>query len=128
MKKIKVFSLIILSAIALTSCKKENEESAKVQVAETTKTETQNDVPAKVETASFTIDGMTCEIGCAKTIESKLSGLEGVEEAKVNFEEKKATVVFDANKQSAESLKSTVEDVAGGDTYTVSDIQVTPKA
>ncbi len=128
MKKLKVFSLIILSAIALTSCKKETEKTAEINTTETAALETKSDAPAKVETASFTIDGMTCEIGCAKTIESKLSDLEGVEDAKVNFEEKKATVIFDANKQSAESLKATVEGVAGGDTYTVSDIQVTPKA
>jgi copper chaperone CopZ len=127
MKKIKVVSLIVLSTVALVSCKKEAEQTAEVA---TNKTEVvaENNAPAKVETASFTIDGMTCEIGCAKTIESKLSGLEGVEEAKVNFEEKKATVVFDANKQSAESIKTTVEGVAGGDTYTVSDMQVNPKA
>lgn len=127
MKKIKVVSLIVLSTVALVSCKKEAEQTAEVA---TNKTEVvaENNAPAKVETASFTIDGMTCEIGCAKTIESKLSGLEGVEEAKVNFEEKKATVVFDANKQSAESIKTTVEGVAGGDAYTVSDMQVNPKA
>ncbi|MGV7106284.1 heavy-metal-associated domain-containing protein [Flavobacterium sp. U410] len=127
MKKIKVVSLIVLSTVALVSCKKEAEQTAEVA---TNKIEVvaENNAPAKVETASFTIDGMTCEIGCAKTIESKLSGLEGVEEAKVNFEEKKATVVFDANKQSAESIKTTVEGVAGGDTYTVSDMQVNPKA
>lgn len=127
MKKIKVFSLIVLSAVALVSCKKETEQTTEVSSNETEVVAEKN-APAKVETASFTIDGMTCEIGCAKTIESKLSGLEGVEEAKVNFEEKKATVVFDANKQSAESLKTTVEGVAGGDTYTVSDMQVNPKA
>ena len=27
---------------------------------------------AKIQTASFAISGMTCEIGCAKTIQSKL--------------------------------------------------------
>lgn len=127
MKKIKVFSLIVLSTVALVSCKKEVEQTTKVATNET-EAVAENNAPAKLETASFTIDGMTCEIGCAKTIENKLSGLDGVENAKVNFEEKKATVVFDANKQSAESLKATVEGVAGGDTYTVSDMQVNPKA
>lgn len=127
MKKIKVVSLIVLSTVALVSCKKETEQTTEVSTNET-EVVAENNAPAKVETASFTIDGMTCEIGCAKTIESKLSGLEGVEDAKVNFEEKKATVVFDANKQSAESIKTTVEGVAGGDTYTVSDMQVNPKA
>ena len=40
---------------------------------------------AKMQTASFTIDGMTCAMGCAKTIENKLAAQEGVGQAVVGF-------------------------------------------
>ena len=62
---------------------------------------------------------MTCGIGCAKTIEGKLSETEGVGEAKVDFESKIATVKFDKTKQTIESLTKTIEKVGGGDLYKV---------
>lgn len=117
----KILSISILSSLALLSCKKEetslesNENATEVVVM---------DENAKMETANLSIEGMTCEIGCAKTIEDKLAHLEGVKEAKVDFEGKLATVSFDANKQNLESLKNTVEAVAGGDTYSVTDSKI----
>jgi len=41
-----------------------------------------------VETASFTISGMTCAIGCAKTIQDELSETDGVQKATVDFDKK----------------------------------------
>ena len=76
---------------------------------------------ASMQTASFTIDGMTCAVGCAKTIENKLANQEGVGQAVVDFESKIATVKFDAKKQSLESLTTTIEAVAGGDSYKVTE-------
>jgi len=78
---------------------------------------------AKMQTASFTIDGMTCPEGCAKTIQNKLAGLDGVKKAEVDFAKKTATVEFDANKQTPESLAKTVEGIAGGDLYKVSNVK-----
>ena len=51
----------------------------------------------KKEIVSLAISGMTCEIGCAKTIQSKLTKKEGVLAAKVVFSDSIATVEFDAN-------------------------------
>ena len=85
----------------------------------TATTEKTKAVAAKPETASFKIEGMTCAMGCAKTIESKLTGTDGVSEATVDFETKVATVKFDKTKQSVESLTKTVEKVGGGDLYKV---------
>jgi len=82
------------------------------------------DAPAgKIETASFSIDGMSCAVSCAKTIESKLSKLEGVQNATVDFDKKTATVEYDAAKQTPEKLVEFVEAVAGGKTYKVSDVK-----
>lgn len=119
MKKIKLIALIALTTIAFVSCKKEATETE--TAVDTAKTEI---TAANLETATFKIEGMTCEMGCAKTIENKLAGLEGVGEATVDFESKTATVKFDKEKQNPETIVATVEAVAGGDTYTVEDVQV----
>ena len=114
MKNIKVIlALFLLTGIVFVSCKKE----APVEIA-TTKNEI-----AKVETTSFKIEGMTCAMGCAKTIENKLASLDGVQKATVNFDAKTATIEYDGNIQTPEKLSKTVEAVADGKTYKVSGVK-----
>ena len=43
---------------------------------------------------------------------------------KVDFETKKAEVIFDDAKQNEQSLRETVEKLAGGETYKVEQIQI----
>ena len=118
MKNLKNIGLALLMMLSLASCKQENKEV----VAEETKKEAVSEADlAKMQTASFTIDGMTCAMGCAKTIENKLAAQEGVGQAVVDFDTKIATVKFDAEKQSLESLTKTIEAVAGGDSYKVTE-------
>ncbi|UGS23906.1 heavy-metal-associated domain-containing protein [Flavobacterium channae] len=118
MKNLKNIGFAFLVALSFASCKHENKEAA----VEETKKETVSEADlAKMQTASFTIDGMTCAMGCAKTIENKLAGQEGVGQAVVDFDTKIATVKFDAEKQSLESLTKTIEGVAGGDSYKVTE-------
>lgn len=74
---------------------------------------------AKPETASFKIEGMTCAMGCAKTIENKLSKMDGVQKATVDFDKKEATVEFDAAVLTPEKLYTTVEATGDGATYKV---------
>lgn len=114
MKNIKNIVFATLITLFAVSCKKQ--ATTEVKEVATTKTEI---AAENLETASFTIEGMTCEIGCAKTIEGKLSEAEGVGEAKVDFESKIATVKFDKTKQTIESLTKTIEKVGGGDLYKV---------
>lgn len=109
-----------LSAMLFVSCK-QTDSAPKTENAAVASTETA--APAKLETASFSIEGMTCAIGCAKTIEKELSGMEGVQKATVDFEKKTATVEFDANKQTPETLVKTVEATADGKTYKVSNVK-----
>lgn len=82
----------------------------------------------KPETASFKIDGMVCEIGCAKTIEKKLVKMEGVQKVKVNFETKQATVNFDLDKLTSTDIVKAVETTGDGNTYKVSEIKTLNKA
>ncbi len=68
---------------------------------------------------SLEIEGMTCEIGCARTIESKLSKKKGVKSAKVSFEDKKGVIEFDANKITESQVVEVVNKIADGGVYKV---------
>lgn len=116
MNNLKVIALFACTALLFVSCK--NEKTNEVVISET-----ETIAPENLATASFSIEGMTCPEGCAKVIENKLAGLNGVSDAKVDFENKKATVTFDNAKQTPESLVETVEKVGGGDLYKVSDVK-----
>ena len=78
---------------------------------------------ANVKKISFTIEGMTCEEGCAGFLQRKLNKAEGVSGAEIDFEQEKATVIFDDAKTSTEDVVKIVANAAGG-IYTVSDIVV----
>ena len=118
MKNLKNIVFALLMTLSLASCKQENKE---VKAEETKKEAVSESDLAKMQTASFTIDGMTCAMGCAKTIENKLAEQEGVGQAVVDFDTKIATVKFDTEKQSLESLTKPIEGVAGGDSYKVTE-------
>tara|TARA_B110000090_G_scaffold59421_1_gene67928 strand:- start:744 stop:1160 length:417 start_codon:yes stop_codon:yes gene_type:complete len=100
MKVQKFIFALLVACFTLTSCQKE----------------------IKRENVSLAISGMTCEIGCAKTIQSKLTKMEGVLAAKVVFTDSIATVEFDANTLSKKDLIAFVDGIAGGDLYTASEI------
>jgi len=75
----------------------------------------------KKENISLAISGMTCEIGCAKTIQSKLSKKEGVLSAKVIYNDSVANIEFDANTTSKKDLIAFVSGIAGGALYKASE-------
>lgn len=104
-----IIKLVFIACLAIQviSCK----PSEKKEVA------TELNAPEKLATASVNIEGMTCEIGCAKTIESKISKLEGITESKVNFEAKKGTFTYDSNKTSEEKIINTINNLLDGKTY-----------
>ena len=96
-------------------------------VNEETNTKKEVAVAAKPETASFKIEGMTCAMGCAKTIETKLSNLDGVQKATVDFDKKQATVEFDGAVLTSEKLTKAVESTGDGETYKVSEMKTKGK-
>ena len=102
----KIKNIVLLLAVALfsfTACKQEEKKEV------------------KKETVALAISGMTCEIGCAKTIQSKLSKKEGVLAAKVIFTDSIANIEFDANTVSKKDLIAFVDGIAGGDLYKASE-------
>jgi periplasmic mercuric ion binding protein len=117
MKKINIIiALLFTFGILFQSCKKQDSVA---NLDETVKPKT----VAKAETTTFKIEGMTCAMGCAKVIENKLASLEGVQKATVDFEKETATIEFDAAIQNTDVIVKTVEAVAGGNTYKVSNLK-----
>lgn len=119
----KVVITFSLTAFFFVSCKQTaSEPKTDANVEDVAKSKSPI-APEKLETASFNIEGMTCAIGCAKTIEKELSEMDGVQEATVDFDKKLAKVSFDSSKQTPETLVKVVEATADGKTYKVSNVK-----
>ena len=110
----KIISLFIFS-ILLFSCSETKTENV-VNQSEIENTE--NKV-ASYKSIEVDIKGMTCEIGCARTIESKLPKVDGISYSKVDFESGKGQFTFDENKLSENDIISKINGIAGGDLYSV---------
>jgi len=123
MKLFKHIFAITAIAITIVSCKKNAQPEVKTVETATTKTIAKLDPNATYVKAEFGIEGMTCAIGCAKTIEKKLSKMEGVKSATVDFDRKLAMVEYDEAKVTPTSLEETV--TKAGDMYKVKDIKTT---
>lgn len=123
MKTLKYILSIAVIALVVIACKDNSAPEVKtVEVAVSEKdvapTLDPNATYAKVE---FNIEGMTCAMGCAKTIEKKMAKMEGVKMAKVDFEKELAMVEFDEAKVTPSSLKEAVAKVS--DIYKVQEIK-----
>ena len=114
-----IISFLFLSMF-LMHCKNEAKPEVKTVDIETAAVK-EIDPNATYAKAEFTVDGMTCEIGCAKTIEKKISQMEGVKSAKVDFQRKLAMVEYNDAKVTPILLEKTVTNVA--DVYKVSDMK-----
>jgi mercuric ion binding protein len=118
----KSLFILALSTLFLTSCKDNTAVATGTVSEETTETKPVA-VVGKVETASFTIEGMSCEIMCAAKIQKELTATEGVQKATIDFEKKLATIEYDAAVTSPEKLIEKVEAVNGGESYKVSNLK-----
>lgn len=111
MKNIVTSLVVALTLVSLVGCKKEAKNEAEVaQTAEASVAK----ASGVQEKATFKIDGMSCSMGCVHLIEGKLSALEGVKSAKVDFDTKTAVVEYDNGLQKPENFKTTVESIADG--------------
>ena len=123
MRTVKNLLAIAAFLMLATSCKNNQEPEVKtveVEYAEE-KAETTVDPNASYAKVEFGIDGMTCAMGCAKTIEKKMAKMDGVKSAKVDFEKELAMVEYDEAKVSPASLEEAV--AKAGDVYKVRDMK-----
>lgn len=102
--------IVLLFTLVLFSCGKSTKD-------ESTKTTAEN-----VQTVSVDIGGMTCQMGCAKLIESKLAKKEGVKNAKVTFKDSVGVISFDSSVISQKEIVNTIEKIADGELYKVKKI------
>ncbi|MFL0353420.1 heavy-metal-associated domain-containing protein [Xanthomarina sp. GH4-25] len=121
MKVLKNIIGLLLLTVFITACK--NETTPEVVTIET-ETPTEEvatlDPNATYAKAEFTIEGMTCAMGCAKTIEKKMAKMDGVKSATVDFDKKLAMVEYDEAKVTPTSLEEVVKKT--GDMYSVTDM------
>lgn len=78
------------------------------------KMETDNDLTTANAEAKISIEGMTCEKGCAATIEKKLNSTFGIANATVNFEDNTAIVQFDNERISDDEIEEVIESINEG--------------
>ena len=124
MKTLRNILAIALISVSIVACK--SETSPEVKTVET-KTEVNTnaaktfDPNATYAKAEFGIEGMTCAMGCAKTIEKKIAKMDGVKSAKVDFEKELAMVEYDEAMVTPQTLEEAV--AKAGDTYKVKDMK-----
>ena len=119
MKKIN-FLFPLIGLLIFSACK--NNNAPKTVTVETSAVEIVETFFHEARSLAMNIEGMVCAMGCAKIIEKNLNQTKGIKEAKVDFETKKATLIFDANILSAKEVKQVVLNT--GKAYTVNDFQL----
>lgn len=124
MKTLKHIVTVTIIALTAFSCKNETEQP-EIKTVETAVEIEAKKAPlnpdATYAKAEFKIEGMTCAMGCAKTIEKKMAKMEGVKSAVVDFERELAMVEYDNAKVTPATLENTVTSVA--DIYKVKDMK-----
>ncbi len=126
MKTLKKILVVALISVSVMACKNDVQPEVKtVEIAVNSEVNTkeakQLDPNATYAKAEFGIEGMTCAMGCAKTIEKKIAKMDGVKSAKVDFEKEIAMVEYDEAKVTTNSLEEAV--AKAGDTYKVKDMK-----
>jgi len=109
MKIQRIIVAVLFAVFTLSACNTETKTIPEITFAKT----------PKMQKVAIDISGMTCEIGCAKTIQSKLSKKAGIISAKVIFKDSLGLVEFDANTISAEDINTFINGIAGGGLYSV---------
>ncbi|MDB2315028.1 heavy-metal-associated domain-containing protein [Flavobacteriaceae bacterium] len=119
MKKTQLLSLII-GLLIFSACK--NNQAPKTFTVETTAVEMVEVSFQEAQPMAMSIEGMVCAMGCAAVIEKNLNKTAGIKEAKVDFETKKATLIFDAKVLNPSEVTQVVLNT--GDAYTVTDFEL----
>ncbi|MBI2279606.1 MAG: cation transporter [Bacteroidetes bacterium] len=100
-----IVKVALLSAFSLLMACSSNTEPT----AEKTEIKAEN-----VVVADFAIDGMVCAMGCAKTIEDEVLGMNGVAASSVDYESGKAHFEYDKTQLTEAELIAKIESLADG--------------
>lgn len=113
MKFLQIAAVLFILTFSFTACNTESKKKPKIE-----EVSTENN-----QKIAFQITGMTCEIGCAKTIQSKLSKKAGIMSAKVIYKDSTGLVEFNESIISKEEIRSFVNGIAGGEMYSVENLK-----
>lgn len=105
--------LIVMLGVFVIACNGENKKKMDNQI------KTSKELSENLKNVEVQIKGMTCEIGCARLIQSKLYKADGIKFAKVSFADSLGVITYDANRISDNEIKNIIQKVAGGDLYRV---------
>lgn len=105
------YILFLSLLLSITSCSQEASKKTAI---------TQNPIYEEIQ---VNISGMTCEIGCAKLIESKLIKTPGVEKVDVVFTDSIGYIRYDINQVNQKELVEVIEKTGGGELYRVKGLQ-----
>lgn len=106
------YLLLATSFIVVVSCSESSSDSTEET---TTEISVEN-----VIVSDYSIDGMVCAMGCAKTIQDELAETNGVAACEVDFESGKAHVEYDKTQLSENDIIALIEGMADGQ-YKVSE-------
>lgn len=70
--------------------------------------------PENLASVTLHIEGMVCEMGCARTIEEEVGSMEGVQECKVDFQHKTAVCAYDKAHLSAQEIVEKINQINDG--------------
>ena len=113
MKFLQISSVLFILTFSFTACSTESKKKPEIEEAST-----ENN-----QKIAFQITGMTCEIGCAKTIQSKLSKKAGITSAKVIYKDSIGLVEYNQNIISKEEISALVNGIAGGNMYRTENVK-----
>lgn len=124
MKTLQNILAIALISVSMIACKSDKDPEVKVVETDSeinTNAAKKLDPNATYAKAEFGIEGMTCAMGCAKTIEKKIAKMDGVKSAIVDFDKEIAMVEYDEAMVTPNSLEEAV--AKAGETYKVKDMK-----
>ena len=115
---IKFISLAVLM-LFFVSCDSQKPKNPSEEIDSTE----QKAMAEDLQQVKVAIKGMTCEIGCARLIQSKLYKADGISYANISFADSSGVISFDQNRISEDEIKQIIERTAGGDIYSVASIE-----
>ena len=115
---IKFISLAVLM-LFFVSCDSQKPKNPSEEIDSTE----QKAMAEDLQQVKVAIKGMTCEIGCARLIQSKLYKADGISYANISFADSSGVISFDQNRISEDEIKQIIERTAGGDIYSVAYIE-----
>ena len=114
---------LVIAVFIITGCERN------IEVYDLVVTEVNEVGELRKTTAKLEIKGMMCEVGCVAKVKKELLEQKGVSNVTVNFESDResdfATIEYDPQIETVESLASVVTNIADGKLYGVPSALVT---